>query len=76
MHRCATALSARRADDPLYNQELTDELLSESDCVVICTEHSNVEYERVCKLSKLVVDTRNALKEEHRNGSKGKIVRL
>ncbi|MFN6963545.1 MAG: nucleotide sugar dehydrogenase [Pyrinomonadaceae bacterium] len=62
--------------EPLYNQELTDELLTSSDCVVICTEHSSVDYARVCKLSKLIVDTRNALKEEHRNGSKGKIVRL
>lgn len=62
--------------EPLYNQELTDELISASDCVVICTEHSEVDYHRVCELSKVIVDTRNALKEETRNGSKAKIVRL
>lgn len=62
--------------EPLYNQELTDELLQSADCVVICTEHSGVDYHRVCELSKVIVDTRNALKEEHRNGSKAKIVRL
>lgn len=62
--------------EPLYNQDLTDELISSSDCVVICTEHSNVDYKRVCELSKVIVDTRNALKEEVRNGSKAKIVRL
>ncbi len=62
--------------EPLYNQELTDELISSSDCVVICTEHSDVDYNKVCKLSKVIVDTRNALKEDVRNGSKAKIVRL
>jgi UDP-N-acetyl-D-glucosamine dehydrogenase len=62
--------------EPLYNQELTDDLISSSDCVVICTEHSDVDYKRVCELSKVIVDTRNALREDTRNGSKAKIVRL
>ncbi len=62
--------------EPLYNQDLTDNLLQSADCVVICTEHSNVDYKRVCALSKVIVDTRNALKEDLREGSKAKIVRL
>lgn len=62
--------------EPLYNQELTDDLISSADCAVICTEHSNVDYDRVCELSKVIVDTRNALKEETRDRSKAKIVRL
>ena len=61
---------------PLYNQALTDDLLKSADCVVICTEHSGVDYKRVCELSKVIVDTRNALKEDLREGSKAKIVRL
>ncbi|MGI8467663.1 MAG: nucleotide sugar dehydrogenase [Pyrinomonadaceae bacterium] len=64
------------AGDPLYNQELTDDLLKSADCAVICTEHSSVDYNRVCELSKVIVDTRNALDEKTRNGSKAKIVRL
>jgi UDP-N-acetyl-D-mannosaminuronate dehydrogenase len=64
------------AGDPLYNQELTDDLIKTSDCVVICTEHSGVDYNRVCNLASVIVDTRNALKEETRNGSRAKIVRL
>ena len=62
--------------EPLYNQELTDDLLQSADCVVICTEHTGVDYQRVCELSRVIVDTRNALKEDIRNGSKAKIVRL
>ena len=62
--------------EPLYNQEFTDELISSSDCIVICTEHSNVDYKKVCELASVVVDTRNALKEDLRDGSKAKIVRL
>lgn len=62
--------------DPLQNTELTDELISGSDCVIICTDHSNVDYHRVCELAPLIVDTRNALNEDIRSGSKAKIVRL
>jgi UDP-N-acetyl-D-glucosamine dehydrogenase len=62
--------------EPLYNQELTDELIKSSDCVIICTEHSTVDYDRVCSLATLVVDTRNALTQETRDCSKARIVRL
>ena len=62
--------------DPLYNNELTDELIAGSDCVIICTEHSPVDYDRVCELAPLVVDTRNALSAETRGESKARIVRL
>ncbi len=34
-----------------------------SDCVVIVTDHSNVDYKFVAKNSRLIVDTRNALKD-------------
>ncbi len=64
------------AGDPLYNQELTDDLVKASDCVIICTEHSGIDYKRVCELAPLIVDTRNALDEDVRNGSNAKIVRL
>ncbi|MGD9631275.1 MAG: nucleotide sugar dehydrogenase [Pyrinomonadaceae bacterium] len=62
--------------EPLLNTKLTDELIKNSDCVIICTDHSNVDYTRVCELAPLIVDTRNALSEDVRNGSKAKIVRL
>jgi UDP-N-acetyl-D-mannosaminuronate dehydrogenase len=55
---------------------LTDDLIKSADCIVICTEHSGVDYKNVCELSSVIVDTRNALKEEMRDGSKAKIVRL
>ena len=62
--------------EPLFNQDLTDELITSADCVVICTEHSGVDYKRVCELASVIVDTRNALKEDLRETSKAKIVRL
>ena len=55
---------------------LTDELIKNSDCVFICTDHSTVDYHRVCELAGLIVDTRNALNEDVRNGSKAKLIRL
>ena len=62
--------------EPLYNQELTDDLITSSDCVVICTEHSDVDYDRVCGLAKVVVDTRNALSKNTRDCAKARVVRL
>jgi nucleotide sugar dehydrogenase len=62
--------------EPLYNQDLSDDLIKSADCVVICTEHSDVDYNRVCELASVIVDTRNALKEDTRDASKAKIVRL
>ncbi len=62
--------------EPLLNQDLTDDLIKSSDCIIICTEHTGVDYKKVCELASLIVDTRNALTEETRTGSKAKIVRL
>ena len=59
-----------------FNNELTDDMIKESDCVVICTGHSNIDYGRICRLANVVVDTRNALTPDVRNGSKANIVRL
>ncbi len=64
------------AGDPLFNVELTDDELTSADCVIICTDHSSVDYARVLEFAMLVVDTRNALSEDLRGQSKAKIVRL
>lgn len=42
---------------------LTDRELQAADCVLILTDHSNVDYERVVTNAQLVVDTRNATKD-------------
>lgn len=39
---------------------LSDEEIQKADVVVIATDHSGVDYERVVRLASLVVDTRNA----------------
>ncbi len=43
--------------------ELTEEELGNSDCVLIVTDHSDLDYEQVVAASQIVVDTRNATKE-------------
>src|SRR5436309_8988278 len=55
--------------EPLSSVELTDDELKAADCSVIVTDHSTVDYAKVCKLSKLIVDTRNALSRELRKDS-------
>ena len=62
--------------DPLNSVELTDEEIKASDCVVIVTNHSAVDYQRVVNLASLVVDTRNALNGDLRSHSSARIIRL
>jgi UDP-N-acetyl-D-glucosamine dehydrogenase len=62
--------------EPLESVRLTDEELGKADCVVIVTDHSGIDYVRVCKLTSLVVDTRNALNGELRRDSSARIIRL
>src|SRR6266850_2236418 len=52
--------------EPLQSVLLTDAELSAADCVVIVTDHSDIDYQRVCQLTTLIVDTRNALNSELR----------
>jgi UDP-N-acetyl-D-glucosamine dehydrogenase len=61
---------------PLASEALTDEALSAADCVVIVTDHSEIDYGRVCQLAPLIVDTRNALNGDLRRGSTARIIRL
>jgi UDP-N-acetyl-D-glucosamine dehydrogenase len=62
--------------DPLNSVALTDEEIKASDCVVIVTNHSGVDYQRVVNLAPLVVDTRNALNGDLRKESAARIIRL
>jgi UDP-N-acetyl-D-glucosamine dehydrogenase len=62
--------------DPIDSVPLTDDELHSADCVVIVTNHSETDYERVCQLSSLIVDTRNALDSDLRRGSSARIIRL
>jgi UDP-N-acetyl-D-glucosamine dehydrogenase len=62
--------------EPLSSVELTDEELRDADCVVIVTDHSQLDYRRVTQLAPLIVDTRNALNGELRRGSVARVIRL
>ena len=55
--------------EPLQSVPLTDEELRAADCVVIVTDHSGIDYQRVCQLTSLIVDTRNALNGDLRRDS-------
>jgi UDP-N-acetyl-D-glucosamine dehydrogenase len=64
------------AGEPLSSVPLTDEELQAADCVIIVTDHTKIDYERVCSLATLVVDTRNALNGDLRRDSKARVIRL
>lgn len=54
----------------LESTELTDETLAAADCILILTDHSAVDYQRVVDHATLVVDTRNATKDVEHNREK------
>ena len=62
--------------EPLQSVPLTNAELQGADCVIIVTDHSEIDYKRVCSLTPLIVDTRNALNGEVRRESRARIIRL
>jgi UDP-N-acetyl-D-glucosamine dehydrogenase len=62
--------------EPLSSVPLTTEELQSADCVIIVTDHSDIDYKRVCSLVPLIVDTRNALNGDVRRESSARIIRL
>jgi UDP-N-acetyl-D-glucosamine dehydrogenase len=62
--------------EPLSSVSLSDDDLKRADCVIIVTDHSDIDYKRVRRLAPLIVDTRNALNGDVRRDSKARIIRL
>src|SRR2546425_4279731 len=54
----------------LKSVPLTPAALKGVDCVIIVTDHSNVDYDLVARHARLVVDTRNALPGAHGPGER------
>jgi UDP-N-acetyl-D-glucosamine dehydrogenase len=62
--------------EPLNSVPLTNEELQAADCVIIVTDHSDIDYKHVCSLVPLIVDTRNALNGDIRRESSARVIRL
>ncbi len=62
--------------EPMSSVELNDEEIQSSDCVLIVTNHSQIDYRRIIALAPLIVDTRNALNGDLRRDSRARIIRL
>jgi UDP-N-acetyl-D-glucosamine dehydrogenase len=50
-------------ESSLTSVDLTDEILSLADCVVIATDHSCYDYKHIVNVARLVFDTRGATKK-------------
>jgi len=62
--------------EPLASVSLTNEELEGADCIIIVTDHSEIDYKRVCSQASLIVDTRNALNGDVRRESHARVIRL
>jgi len=50
----------------LESVQLTNKKIKEFDCLIIATDHSNLDYDRLLKNAKLIFDTRNVFKGKHK----------
>ncbi len=64
------------AGGTLESIELTDDELRRADCVVVITDHTNIDYAHVLDLAQLVVDTRNVFAGLVTPEFAGKVIRL
>lgn len=55
---------------------LTEELITEADCVVIVTDHRAIDYRWIAERAKLIVDTRNATRDLKKTALAEKIIHL
>ena len=55
---------------------LTEETVKSSDCVVIVTDHRNVDYKWVAERAPLIVDSRNATRDLKKTALAERIIRL
>ena len=51
----------------MKSSPLSPEMLKEVDCVLVITDHSDVDYDLVAAHAGLVVDTRNVMPRERGN---------
>ena len=58
----------------IQSTDLTDSELGSADCVLVATNHSSYEWQRIVDLSSLLIDTRNAT--DGLTGTLGKVVKL
>ncbi|PZR55830.1 MAG: hypothetical protein DLM50_09870 [Candidatus Meridianibacter frigidus] len=62
----------RRRTDPLTSVALTDQILQNSDCVIVVSAHASIDFARIGRCAPLVVDSRNAMPYD----LKARIIRL
>jgi hypothetical protein len=53
---------------PMQSVELTDDEVRRSDAVVVITDHSTIDYQRVADLAEVIVDTRGVMRGIDGNG--------
>ena len=65
----------RKYDFTMSSVPLTEDAVKNCDCVLIITDHDNVDYGLIAEHAKLVVDTRNALDRVPAAERKARIVK-
>jgi UDP-N-acetyl-D-glucosamine dehydrogenase len=64
------------SDERMQGIELSNEVVSKADCVVIVTDHRKIDYGWLTECAQLVVDTRNATRDLIDERFADKIIRL
>ena len=52
---------------PRKSRPLTQKTINDADAVLICTDHSNVDYDALSERANIIVDTRNVISATRKN---------
>ena len=74
--RTSAERSLRHAVEELESQPLTEQLLAESDCVVIATNHADYDWAWVGTHARLIVDARNVMRNVPADALRARVVKL
>jgi UDP-N-acetyl-D-glucosamine dehydrogenase len=56
-----TEINGQRREDPLASVDIDEETLAATDCVIVTTAHDSIDYRRIARFARLIVDTRGVV---------------
>ena len=57
-------LKSRKLNNVYISKKLNQKMIKSYDCVIITTDHSNIDYKLIKKNAKFIVDTKNIFKQK------------
>ena len=57
-------MKSRKLNNVYVSKKLNQKMIKNYDCVIITTDHTNIDYKLIKKNASFIVDTKNVFKEK------------